>query len=95
MLLQKTDKIYLAAIAVCGVLEALFIILQMYQISIIANAVFLEDVAVQLLYTEFIRLAICMLAAILCGYIGKWIADSLAFLLKKVRHPYCWKKWTV
>ncbi len=83
MLLQKTDKIYLAAIAVCGVLEALFIILQMYQISIIANAVFLEDVAVQLLYTEFIRLAICMLAAILCGYIGKWIADSLAFSIKE------------
>ena len=83
MLLQKTDKLYIAGIVVCGVLEALFIILQMYQISMIANAVFLESIAVQLLYADFVKLTGCMFAVILCGSVGRWLADNLAFSVKE------------
>ena len=56
MLIQKNDKLYLALVVCFGLLEALFIILQMHKISMIANAVFMQNIAVITLYKDFIQL---------------------------------------
>lgn len=82
MLMQKQDRLYLAGIAVFGILEALFLILQMYQISSIASAVFLEGAPVRTQHTALILMTLCMAAVVACSRIGAWLADSLAFSVK-------------
>ena len=46
MLIQKNEKLYLAAVVCLGLLEAVFIILQMHCISMIAEAVFMKGIVV-------------------------------------------------
>ena len=70
MLIQKNDKIYLGGVVLCGVLEALFIVLQMYQISKIANAVFLQHTAVAALQEAFFQLVILMVLVVVFGKFG-------------------------
>lgn len=82
MLIQKNDKIYLSGVVLCGVLEALFIVLQMYQISKIANAVFLQHTAVAALHEAFFQLVILMVLVVVFGKFGGWLADKLAFSIK-------------
>ncbi len=82
MVIGTKDKAYFAGVVLFGLLEALCIILQMQQISIIADAVFLQQMAVQLLQGDFVRLALWMVGAVLCGRIGTCFADSLAFSVK-------------
>ena len=82
MLIQKNDKIYLSGVVLCGVLEALFIVLQMYQISKIANAVFLQHTAVAALQEAFFQLVILMVLVVVFGKFGGWLADKLAFSIK-------------
>ena len=82
MLIQKNDKRYLALVVCFGLLEALFIILQMHKISMIANAVFLQNVAVITLHKDFIQLMLYMIAVVLCNRIGSTMADNLAFSVK-------------
>ena len=82
MLIQKNDKIYLGGVVLCGVLEALFIVLQMYQISKIANAVFLQHTAVAALQEAFFQLVILMVLVVVFGKFGGWLADKLAFSIK-------------
>jgi len=83
MLIQKKDRLYLAGVVVCGVLEALFIIWQMYRISMIANAVFLEHVPVDMLGSAFVELAVLMVLVVLAGRAGSYLADGLAFSVKQ------------
>ena len=82
MLVQKKDKLYFAGIILFGVLEALFIILQMYWISRIANAVFLQNMGVDTQYRAFMLLIICMGLAVVCGRIGSCLSDLVAFSMK-------------
>ncbi len=82
MLVQKKDRLYLAGVVVFGVLEALFIIMQMYWISKIANLVFLQHIAVDTLHNEFVQLILLMLLVVVTGKAGGWLADSLAFSVK-------------
>lgn len=79
---QKNDKLYLAGVVLSGLLEALMIILQMKQISVIANAVFLEQTMVTSLQREFFVLALLMAGVVLCARLGGWLADGLAFSVK-------------
>ena len=83
MLVQKKDKLYFAGIILFGVLEALFIILQMYWISRIANAVFLQNMGVDTQYRAFMLLIICMGLAVVCGRIGSCLSDLVAFSMKR------------
>ena len=82
MLIQKNDKLYLALIVCFGILEALFIILQMRKISMIANAIFMQNIAVVTLHTDFVQLMLYMIAVVLCNRIGSAMADNLAFSVK-------------
>ena len=82
MLIQKNEKLYLAAVVCLGLLEAVFIILQMHCISMIAEAVFMKDVVVSQLYHEFIKLGLYMIAVVLCSRLGSGMADNLAFSVK-------------
>ncbi|MBQ2370160.1 MAG: thiol reductant ABC exporter subunit CydD [Peptococcaceae bacterium] len=82
MLIQKNDKLYLALIVCFGILEALFIILQMQKISMIANAIFMQNIAVVTLHTDFVQLMLYMIAVVLCNRIGSAMADNLAFSVK-------------
>ena len=82
MLIQKNDKLYLALIVCFGLLEALFIILQMHKISMIANAIFMQNIAVVTLHTDFVQLMLYMIAVVLCNRIGSAMADNLAFSVK-------------
>ena len=82
MLIQKNDKLYLALIVCFGILEALFIILQMHKISMIANAIFMQNIAVVTLHTDFVQLMLYMIAVVLCNRIGSAMADNLAFSVK-------------
>lgn len=82
MLIQKNDKLYLALIVCFGILEALFIILQMHKISMIANAIFMQNIAVVTLHTDFVQLVLYMIAVVLCNRIGSAMADNLAFSVK-------------
>lgn len=82
MLIQQKDKLYLAGVVISGVLEALFIILQMYWISKIADLVFLQHVSVTTLYKEFAQMILLMVLVVVTGKIGGWLADSLAFSVK-------------
>ena len=50
---QKNDRLYLAGVVLSGLLEALLIILQMYVISGIADAVFLKGMPVSAVQNEF------------------------------------------
>ena len=82
MLIQKNDKLYLALVVCFGLLEALFIILQMHKISMIANAIFMQNIAVVTLHTDFLQLMLYMIAVVLCNRIGSAMADNLAFSVK-------------
>ncbi|MBQ5863698.1 MAG: ATP-binding cassette domain-containing protein, partial [Peptococcaceae bacterium] len=82
MLIQKNDKLYLALVVCFGILEALFIILQMHKISMIANAIFMQNIAVVTLHTDFLQLMLYMIAVVLCNRIGSAMADNLAFSVK-------------
>ena len=82
MLIQKNEKLYLAAVVCLGLLEAVFIILQMHCISMIAEAVFMKGIVVSQLYYEFIKLGLYMIAVVLCSRLGSGMADSLAFSVK-------------
>ena len=82
MLIQKNDKLYLALVVCFGLLEALFIILQMHKISMIANAIFMQNIAVVTLHTDFMQLMLYMIAVVLCNRIGSAMADNLAFSVK-------------
>ena len=82
MLIQKNDKLYLALVVCFGLLEALFIILQMQKISMISNAVFLQNVAVITMHKDFVQLILYMIAVVLCNRIGSTMADNLAFSVK-------------
>ena len=82
MLIQKNDKLYLALVVCFGLLEALFIILQMRKISMIANAIFMQNIAVVTLHTDFVQLMLYMIAVVLCNRIGSAMADNLAFSVK-------------
>ena len=82
MLIQKNDKLYLALIVCFGILEALFIILQMHKISMIANAIFMQNIAVVTLHSDFVQLMLYMIAVVLCNRIGSAMADNLAFSVK-------------
>ena len=82
MLIQKNDKLYLAFVVCFGLLEALFIILQMHKISMIANAIFMQNIAVVTLHTDFVQLMLYMIAVVLCNRIGSAMADNLAFSVK-------------
>ncbi|MBQ2432464.1 MAG: thiol reductant ABC exporter subunit CydD [Peptococcaceae bacterium] len=82
MLIQKNDKLYLALVVCFGILEALFIILQMHKISMIANAIFMQNIAVVTLHTDFVQLMLYMIAVVLCNRIGSAMADNLAFSVK-------------
>ena len=82
MLIQKNDKLYLALVVCFGLLEALFIILQMHKISMIANAIFMQNIAVVTLHTDFVQLMLYMIAVVLCNRIGSAMADNLAFSVK-------------
>ena len=82
MLIQKNDKLYLALVVCFGLLEALFIILQMHKISMIANAIFMHNIAVVTLHTDFVQLMLYMIAVVLCNRIGSAMADNLAFSVK-------------
>ena len=82
MLIQKNDKLYLALVVCFGLLEALFIILQMRKISMIANAIFMQNIAVITLHTDFLQLMLYMIAVVLCNRIGSAMADNLAFSVK-------------
>ena len=82
MLIQKNEKLYLAAVVCLGLLEAVFIILQMHCISMIAEAVFMKDIVVSQLYHEFIKLGLYMIAVVLCSRLGSGMADNLAFSVK-------------
>jgi hypothetical protein len=64
MLIQKNDKLYLALVVCFGLLEALFIILQMHKISMIANAIFMQNIAVVMLHTDFVQLMLYMIAVV-------------------------------
>ncbi len=80
--IQRKDRVYFAGVVLFGLLEALCIIFQMKQISIIADAVFLQQALVSMLQAEFVQLAVWMVGAVLCGRIGTCFADSLAFSVK-------------
>ena len=82
MLIHKNDKLYLALVVCFGLLEALFIILQMHKISMIANAIFMQNIAVVTLHTDFVQLMLYMIAVVLCNRIGSAMADNLAFSVK-------------
>ena len=82
MLIQKNEKLYLTAVVCLGLLEAVFIILQMHCISMIAEAVFMKDIVVSQLYHEFIKLGLYMIAVVLCSRLGSGMADNLAFSVK-------------
>ena len=82
MLIQKNEKLYLAAVVCLGLLEAVFIILQMHCISMIAEAVFMKGIVVSQLYHEFIKLGLYMIAVVLCSRLGSGMADNLAFSVK-------------
>ena len=82
MLIQKNEKLYLAAVVCLGLLEAVFIILQMHCISMIAEAVFMKGIVVSQLYYEFIKLGLYMIAVVLCSRLGSGMADNLAFSVK-------------
>lgn len=82
MLIQKKDKWYMAGIVVCGVLEALFLILQMYCISSIADAVFLQNAAVHTMHEAFLHLLVFLTAVVICSRVGGYLADQLAFSIK-------------
>ena len=82
MLIQKNDKLYLALVVCFGLLEALFIILQMRKISMIANAIFMQNIAVVTLHADFLQLMLYMIAVVLCNRIGSAMADNLAFSVK-------------
>ena len=82
MLIQKNDKLYLALVVCFGLLEALFIILQMHKISMIANAIFMQNIAVVTLHTDFVQLMLYMIAVVLCNRTGSAMADNLAFSVK-------------
>ncbi|MBR2010076.1 MAG: thiol reductant ABC exporter subunit CydD [Peptococcaceae bacterium] len=82
MLIQKNEKLYLAAVVCLGLLEVVFIILQMHCISMIAEAVFMKGVVVPQLYHEFIKLGLYMIAVVLCSRLGSGMADNLAFSVK-------------
>ena len=82
MLIQKNDKLYLALVVCFGLLEALFIILQMHKISMIANAIFMQHIAVVTLHSDFVQLMLYMIAVVLCNRIGSAMADNLAFSVK-------------
>lgn len=82
MLIQKNDKLYLAFVVCFGLLEALFIILQMHKITMIANAIFMQNIAVVTLHTDFVQLMLYMIAVVLCNRIGSAMADNLAFSVK-------------
>ena len=79
---QRKDKYYLAGIVLFGLLEALLIILQMYVISGIADAVFLKGTSVILLQREFAVLALLMAGVVLSARAGGYLADGLAFSVK-------------
>ena len=82
MLIQKNEKLYLAAVVCLGLLEAVFIILQMHCISMIAEAVFMKGIVVSQLYHKFIKLGLYMIAVVLCSRLGSGMADNLAFSVK-------------
>ena len=82
MLIQKNEKLYLAAVVCLGLLEAVFIILQMHCISMIAEAVFMKSIVVSQLYHKFIKLGLYMIAVVLCSRLGSGMADNLAFSVK-------------
>ena len=79
---QKKDKYCLAGIVLFGLLEALMIILQIYVISGIADAVFLKGTSVILLQHEFAVLALLMAGVVLSARAGGYLADGLAFSVK-------------
>ena len=79
---QRKDKYYLAGIVLFGLLEALLIILQMYVISGIADAVFLKGTSVILQQHEFAVLALLMAGVVLSARAGGYLADGLAFSVK-------------
>ncbi|MBE6112014.1 MAG: thiol reductant ABC exporter subunit CydD [Peptococcaceae bacterium] len=79
---QRKDKYYLAGIVLFGLLEALLIILQMYVISGIADAVFMKGTSVILLQHEFAVLALLMAGVVLSARAGGYLADGLAFSVK-------------
>lgn len=82
MLFEKKDKLYLAGIVFCGVLEALFIIMQMYWMSDIANLVFLQHISVGMLHQQFIQMILLMMLVVISGKMGGYFADQLAFSVK-------------
>lgn len=79
---QKKDKYCLAGIVLFGLLEALMIILQIYVISGIADAVFLKGTSVILQQHEFAVLALLMAGVVLSARAGGYLADGLAFSVK-------------
>ena len=79
---QKKDKMCLAGIVLCGLLEALAIILQMYVISGIADCVFLKGQPVSTVQSDFFVLAGLMTGVVLFARLGGYLADGLAFSVK-------------
>ncbi|MBR5319362.1 MAG: thiol reductant ABC exporter subunit CydD [Peptococcaceae bacterium] len=79
---QKNDRLYLAGVVLSGLLEALLIILQMYVISGIADAVFLKGMPVSAVQNEFFVLALLMAGVVVSARLGGWLADGLAFSVK-------------
>ena len=79
---QKKEKYLLAGIVVCGLLEALAIILQMYVISGIADCVFLKGQPVSAVQNDFYLLAGLMIGVVLFARAGGYLADGLAFSVK-------------
>ncbi|MBR4943874.1 MAG: thiol reductant ABC exporter subunit CydD [Peptococcaceae bacterium] len=80
--LQKRDKLSLAGIVLTGLLEALLIILQMYVISGIADAVFFKGMPVSAVQQDFVVLVLLMAGVVIFGRAGGWLADGLAFSVK-------------
>ncbi len=80
--LHKKNKWMLAAIVCFGLLEALLIILQMWVISGIADVVFLQGGTAASVQSWFVVLLLLMVGVVLCGRIGSWLADGLAFSVK-------------
>ncbi|MBR6756529.1 MAG: thiol reductant ABC exporter subunit CydD [Peptococcaceae bacterium] len=82
MRFNSKEKIYLLGIVCFGILEALFIVGQMYSISLIATAVFIQQVSVAALGKSFVQLFFLMTAVVLSGSMGRSLANKLAFAVK-------------
>lgn len=82
MQMGRKEKFYFFGILLFGALEALFIVGQMKTISLIAAAVFEQQIPVSALGSNFGKLLLLMLSVVLSAQIGSRLADKLAFAVK-------------